>query len=245
MFSFFKKKKEKEEAPRLRVDLHSHFIPGIDDGAQSMEESLTLIAGMERLGYNKLITTPHIMADAYKNTPEIIENGLSKLRKALIKAGITIEIDAAAEYYLDDGFIELLNQKKVMSVNGKYLLFETSYVSKPLRTEEMIFEIGSAGYIPVMAHPERYRYIKDPLKEYGRFKELGVLFQVNLNSLTGQYGKSAMRLAETLSQEGMIDFLGSDAHHEKHVKNLENVFQSDIYKEVFQKNKILNDTLVS
>ena len=244
MFSFFKKKEEKKTAPQLKVDLHSHLIPGIDDGSQSMEESLTLLRGMEALGYQKVITTPHIMTDAYKNTPQIINEGLAELREAALEEGIKVEIDAAAEYYLDDGFVDLLEQGEMMTVNGKYLLFETSYVSKPLRTEEMIFEITSAGYTPIMAHPERYRYIKEPLKEYGRFKELGVLFQVNLNSFGGHYGKSAKILADFLSKNGMIDFLGSDVHHQKHVSTLEAVFLSDAYREIFSHNEILNHKLI-
>ncbi len=107
----------------------------------------------------------------------------------------------------------------------------------------MIFEITSAGYTPVMAHPERYRYIRDPLKEYGRFKELGVLFQVNLNSLGGHYGKSAKVLADFLSRNGMIDFLGSDVHHQKHISSLEAVFASESYREIYSRNEILNRTL--
>ncbi|KYJ87602.1 tyrosine-protein phosphatase [Sulfurovum riftiae] len=244
MFSFFKKKEEKKSAPRLRVDLHSHLIPGIDDGSQSMEESLSLLRGMKSLGYEKVITTPHIMSDAYKNTPKNIKEGLIKLRETALNEGIEIEINAAAEYYLDDGFVDLLEQGEMMTVNGKYLLFETSYVSKPLRTEEMIFEITSAGYTPIMAHPERYRYIKEPMKEYGRFKELGVLFQVNLNSFGGHYGRSAKVLADFLSKNGMIDYLGSDVHHQKHVSSLKNIFLSDVYREIFEHNKILNHQLV-
>ena len=240
MFSFFKKKEEKKPVPQLRVDLHSHLIPGIDDGSQSMEESLSLLRGMRSLGYEKVITTPHIMSDAYKNTPKNIKEGLAKLREATLNEGIEIEIDAAAEYYLDDGFVDLLEQGEMMAVNGKYLLFETSYVSKPLRTEEMIFEITSAGYTPIMAHPERYRYIKEPMQEYGRFKELGVLFQVNLNSFGGHYGRSAKVLADFLSKNGMIDYLGSDVHHQKHVSSLKNIFLSDAYGKIFEHNQILN-----
>jgi len=245
MFSFFRKKeKQNIKIPKLKLDLHSHLIPGIDDGSQSMEESLLLLREMEALGYQKLIITPHIMSDAYKNTPEIIKSGLLELRTAALKEGIKIEIDAAAEYYLDDGFIALIEQGNMLTVNKKYLLFETSYVSKPLGTEEMIFEITSAGYMPVMAHPERYRYIKDPMKEYGRFKELGVLFQVNLNSFGGHYGKSAKILADFLSRNGMIDFLGSDVHHQKHISTLKTVFLSDTYRKIFESNEILNDRLI-
>jgi len=244
IFSLFGKKKEKERGKTLKVDLHSHLIPGIDDGSASMEESLLLLKGIEALQYQKVITTPHIMLDAYKNTPQIINEGLDSLRKAAKAEGIEVEIEAAAEYYLDDGFYDLLEKGDMLTINGEYLLFETSYVSKPLQLEEMIFEIGAAGYRPLMAHPERYRYIKDYKKEYGRFKELGVMFQVNLNSFGGHYGRDAKHKAEFLSQEGMIDFLGSDVHHKKQVVTLEGVFQSDAYSDIFKNNTILNDTLV-
>ena len=244
IFSFFNKKKESERGPVLKVDLHSHLIPGIDDGSQSMEESLSLLKGMEALGYEKVITTPHIMLDAYRNTPEIILNGLKTLREAAIKEGITLKIEAAAEYYLDDGFEDLLRKGDILTIYENYLLFETSYFAKPLQLEEMIFSITSAGYIPLMAHPERYRYVKDPLKEYGRFKELGVMFQVNLNSFGGHYGKDAKQKANFLRKEGMIDFLGSDVHRIRQVKTLSEVFSSDAYRDIFRHNTILNDELI-
>ncbi len=244
IFSFFKKKEVKERGPVLKVDLHSHLIPGIDDGSRSMKESLSLLKGIEALGYKKVITTPHIMLDAYKNTPEIIQNGLTALRKSALSEGIDIEIEAAAEYYLDDGFETLLKKGDMLTIKGQYLLFETSYFAKPLQLEEMIFSISSSGYIPLMAHPERYRYIKDPQKEYERFKELGVLFQVNLNSFSGHYGKDAKQKADFLSKEGMIDFLGSDVHHAKQVRTLSDVFMSDEYRDIFNHNTILNDTLI-
>ena len=243
MFPFLKGKKEKVRAPTLKIDLHSHLIPGIDDGSQSMEESLSLLQGMEYLGYEKVIITPHIMLDAYRNTPEIINSGLESLRKAAAEINIKVKIDAAAEYYLDDGFYDLLEKGDMLTIKDKYLLFETSYVSKPIQLEDMIFEIAAAGYQPLMAHPERYRYVKNPLKEYCRLKDLGVMFQVNLNSFGGHYGKSAKALATFLSKEGMIDFLGSDVHHKIQVKTLSDVFQSDEYSEIFTRNTILNDTL--
>ena len=243
IFPFFNKRKEKKRGPVLKVDLHSHFIPGIDDGSQSMEESLSLLKGMKALGYEKVITTPHIMIDVYRNTPQIIKEGLLSLREAAKAEGIEIEIEAAAEYYLDEGFYDHLHSGEVMSINNKYLLFETSYVSKPLQLEEMIFEIAAAGYIPLMAHPERYRYVEDPLKEYGRFKELGALLQLDLNSLGGHYGKDAKKKAEILSENGMIDFLGSDVHHLKQTRFLDEVFNGENYTRVWENNTILNHTL--
>ena len=243
IFPFFKKQKEKKRGPVLKVDLHSHFIPGIDDGSQSMEESLSLLKAMETLGYEKVITTPHIMVDVYRNTPKIIKEGLISLRKAAKTEGIGIEIEAAAEYYLDEGFYDHLHSAEVMSIDNKYLLFETSYASKPLQMEEMIFEIAASGYTPLMAHPERYRYVKEPLKEYSRLKELGVLFQLDLNSLGGHYGKDAKRKAEILCKNGMIDFLGSDVHHLKQTRFLDDVFKSENYASVWENNTILNHTL--
>ena len=244
MFSFFKKKKEPLRGPQLKVDLHSHLIPGIDDGSQSMEESLSLVRGLSDLGYEKLITTPHIMSDAYRNGVENILEGLRQLREAIQKEAIEIEIEAAAEYYLDDMFYEELKKPHIMSIGGKYLLFESSYFSKPLQMEEMIFAIGKAGYKPLLAHPERYRYIKDPVKEYGRLKELGVLFQVNLNSFGGHYGQQAKEMADFLSRNGMIDFLGSDIHHRKQVDTLHNVFTMEAYHDIFRNNHIRNDELL-
>ncbi len=243
IFPFFKKQKEKKRGPVLKVDLHSHFIPGIDDGSQSMAESLLLLRRMEALGYEKVITTPHIMIDVYPNTPQIIKEGLASLRKAAKAEGIHIKIEAAAEYYLDEGFYDHLHSGEVMSIKNKYLLFETSYASKPLQLEEMIFEISASGYIPIMAHPERYRYVNDPLKEYGRFKELGVLLQLDLNSLGGHYGRDAKKKAEILSDNGMIDFLGSDIHHSRQTQFLDDVFNSENYSKVWENNTILNDTL--
>ncbi len=243
MFSFFKKEKKQQGKSRLKVDLHSHLIPGIDDGSQSMEESLHLLRGMEALGYKKVITTPHIMMDAYGNTPKSITAGLNTLRKTAKKEGICLEIEAAAEYYLDDGFCDLLKKGDMLTLKGNYLLFETSYMAKPIQLEEMIFEILATGYTPLLAHPERYRYVKDPQKEYGRFKELGVYFQVNLNSFGGHYGKEAKKHAQFLSSHGMIDFLGSDVHHKKQVETLGNVFLLDAYSDIFKHNTILNDTV--
>jgi len=244
-FPFFRKKKrEKRRGPILSVDVHSHLIPNIDDGSQSMEESLALLQGFEELGYEKLIITPHIMSDSYPNSATTILNGLDALRQEAKKNGITLQLEAGAEYYLDEYFFEEMKQEKIMSIANRYVLFESSYISKPLQIEEMIFAIGEAGYEPMMAHPERYRYIHDPEKEYRRFKDLGVHFQVNINSFGGHYGKQAEVLANFLNEAGMIDFLGSDVHHRKQVNTLSTLFYSDIYHNVFENNSIKNDRLL-
>lgn len=245
MFSFFRKKKEAESTergPLLSVDIHSHLIPGIDDGARDMEESISLLKAMAALGYHRVITTPHIMSDGYRNTPGVILEGLKALRETAEKEGIDMEIEAAAEYYLDDGFYEHLRRGDLLSI-GEYLLVETSYLVKPLQFDAMIFDIAAAGYKPMLAHPERYRYIKDLKSEYEMMKEKGIYFQVNLNSLGGHYGRDAKAKADFLNRSGMIDFLGSDIHRLKQAETLKSVQSTESYRTVFENNTILNETL--
>ncbi|MEO8085561.1 MAG: CpsB/CapC family capsule biosynthesis tyrosine phosphatase [Bacteroidota bacterium] len=205
----------------ITVDMHSHLIPGIDDGSKTIEESIALIKRYIALGYKKLITTPHIMSDAYRNTPEIILGGLDKLREAVKREGLTIELDASAEYYLDEDFSRLIKEKKLLSINGKYILFEVSYMNAPDNIGRVIFEIQVAGYIPILAHPERYPFWYNKFEEYYRFKEAGVLLQLNTNSLTGYYGPEAKKIAERMVNENMIDFIGSDMHGTRHMESLE------------------------
>jgi len=241
IFPFFRKKEQ--HVFTLKTDLHSHLIPGIDDGSKNMKESLKLLKGLTNLGFEKVITTPHIMNDCYKNSRENIMYGLYALREEAEKNGIETKVEAAAEYYLDDGFYAHLEAGDILTVGDNYLLFETSYVAKPLQFEEMVFAIASAGYKPILAHPERYRYITDNEKTYKNMKELGLFFQVNSNSFGGHYGKDAQKKAEYLNKEGMIDFLGSDIHHYKQVETLKIVHQTKQYQAIVTKNKILNHTL--
>jgi len=238
MFLFGKKNIQK--VPILRNDLHSHLIPGIDDGSQSIEDTLEILHMMSNLGYKKIITTPHIMADTYRNSTKCILDGLATLREAIFYANIDIKIDVAAEYYLDELFLERLNNGDILTLGGGYLLFETSYISKPINFEEIIFKMTMKGYKPLLAHPERYRYISHPKKIYSRMKELNIYFQLDINSLGGYYGKDALRLAKLLSRWGMIDFLGSDIHYKKQVLYLESVFKSREYQNIWINNNIKN-----
>ncbi len=243
---FFARQKKKDSEislPGLKIDLHSHLIPGIDDGSQSMKESLELLQAMCTLGYEKVITTPHVMADTYQNSTRTILDGLQSLRDAATTEGIEIEIEAAAEYYLDEELITRLERGDILTIGEKYLLFETSYFSKPLNFEEVVYEMQAKGYRAILAHPERYRYINDPQEEFGRMKELGIYFQLDLNSLEGYYGRQAMKHAKLLNEWGMIDFLGSDVHHKKQVSFLKKVFAGRNYRTLLQNNQILNETL--
>jgi len=241
-FSFFQTKNG-HCSHKIKIDLHSHLIPAIDDGAKDMEESIHLLKELELLGYKKVITTPHIMVDSYYNTPNIIMDGLENLKKCAKEEGVLLEIEAAAEYYLDDGFLEHLSSGNILTFGDKYILFETSYYAKPLQFDEILFEIITAGYKPVLAHPERYRYIYNNEEEYQSLKDRGVFFQVNINSFGGHYGKDAKIKAEYLSKKGMIDFLGSDIHHINQVETLDKIRKSNFFCTVFKNNTILNNTL--
>ncbi|WP_231576183.1 tyrosine-protein phosphatase [Hymenobacter sp. DG25B] len=204
--------------------MHSHLLPGLDDGAETLEHAVELLREMQTLGYRKLVMTPHIMGDFYKNTPEGVRTALNNLQQAAQEAGITgLELECAAEYYLDEWFAQKLEATEpLLSFGGnqKYLLFETSYINEPFNLQETIFNLKAAGYQPVMAHPERYTYLYGRFQELEKIRESGVLLQVNLNSLSGYYSSGAKHVAEKLIDAGMVDMLGTDAHHRKHTETL-------------------------
>jgi protein-tyrosine phosphatase len=203
------------------TDIHSHLIPGIDDGVKTDEESLEMLQGLIGLGYKKVITTPHIMNDHYRNTPENIMEGLQKIRSLAAKKNITIEIEAAAEYYIDEGFKSKLESGKILTIAGKYLLFEISYMNAPDNLSQVLFDIGIAGYKPLLAHPERYPFWYPKFEEYHRLKDHGVLFQVNIGSIAGYYGAVPKKIAERLIDENLVDFIGSDLHGVRHLNAMQ------------------------
>jgi tyrosine-protein phosphatase YwqE len=210
----------------LSTDMHSHLLPGIDDGAQDLEESLDLIRQLAGLGYQKLITTPHIMGDFYQNTPAIIEECLATVRQAVEEEGIPVTIEAGAEYYLDEWFPEKLARHEIQSFGDHFLLFETAFMTQPHQLFTSIFDMKVKGYQPVLAHPERYLYLQTDYEQVRKIYEQGVFFQLNLNSLTGYYGSSAEDLAAYLIKEGMVDFAGTDTHGQRHINGLYKVLKS-------------------
>lgn len=232
----------------LGADMHSHLLPGLDDGAETVEHSLDLLRALRALGFRKLVMTPHIMGDFYKNTPEGIRAALERMREAAAAAGLTdVELSCAAEYYLDE-FLgrKLADGTEMLTFGGekRYLLFETSYMNEPLNLYEIIFEMKSQGYRPVLAHPERYTYL------YGRFAEIekmrrdyDVLLQVNLNSLAGYYSPGAKKVAEQLIDGGLVDFVGTDTHHLRHTDTLLRRTVPQPYMQKLLQLPLLNNTL--
>jgi len=247
MFSFFKSKKSITESglnfSKLKTDLHSHLIPGIDDGAQTLEDSITLIKKLIEVGYTKIITTPHIMADYYRNTPDTINRGLDIVREELVRQNISVEIDAAAEYYLDETFESKLAKSDVLTVGKEHLLFELSFVSYPPNLFDIIFKIKSRGLIPILAHPERYNYLGDSLETFQQIKDAGCYLQLNTISLTGYYGKQTQRTAEQLVDNMLIDFIASDMHHIKHAAALASSLNTPYVQRLLTDYQLQNELL--
>ena len=228
----------------LRNDIHSHLIPGIDDGSPDMETTIILLKKFIDLGYKKVITTPHIMSDYYKNTPEIILSGLDKVNEEIIKNNLDIEIEAAAEYNLEPEFEDLLEKNKLLTFGTEnYLLFELSFFDEPTRLNEIIWKMREKGLSPVLAHVERYGYWH---KDYDKIEEMinrGVKIQVNVGSIIGAYGPEVKKVAEKLIEDKVINFVGSDCHHEQHLEMINHASRLPIFHSLIQQEQILNKSL--
>jgi len=224
--------------------MHSHLIPGIDDGAKDIEDSLRLIRGLADLGYRKLITTPHVLSDYYPNTPDIIGQGLTTVKAELKKQGMQMEMQAAAEYMMDDHFTALLEKEEpLLKLKDNMVLVELSFAVPAINLKEILFQINLRGYQPVLAHPERYLYFGAAKGWYDQLKDAGCLFQLNLLSLKGYYGKGSQELAQYLIKKKYIDLLGTDMHHEKHLENLRSARISDAVKKLLDTGLIRNPGL--
>ncbi len=210
----------------LKNDMHSHLIPGIDDGAQTLEDSIALIREFQALGFEGITTTPHIKSDYYPNDAAIINNGLQELRKALSENNIHFPVKAAAEYYVDERFVEMLENESLMTINENEVLIEFSFVFEPMRVHEILFKMQTKGYKPVIAHPERYNYYHIKYDAYRELKDRGCLLQLNAISLTGYYGRTVKDVAERLLEDKLYDYCGSDMHHLRHAETMRKLMRS-------------------
>lgn len=242
MFGIFKNTKPVQNP--IRVDIHSHLLPGLDDGVTSFEESYEIIKNFEERGYKKIITTPHIMSDFYRNTPDIISTKLTELN-TFINGRSSVILEAAAEYYLDETFVELLSSgsSSLLTIGKKYILFETSFVSEPIYLKEAIFKMQSNGLKPILAHPERYQYLINDWELACDIFERGTLFQININSIQGYYSRAVQKMAMKLIKNEMVSFVGSDCHNISHFEALSNTLNTKNYEKLV-KLKLLNNTLL-
>ena len=222
MLSIFKKKTTRliDLFPENFVDIHSHLLPGIDDGSKSMGESVKLITEMNSIGIQNIITSPHILGSTYPNSPEIIN---SKLEAVNTELGLNKPIKSAAEYMLDQQFENFLEAENLLTLKDRYILIEMSFFNAPINLYEILFKIQLKGYIPVLAHPERYPFLHKRFEEFTKLKNAGCKFQLNLLSLSHHYGKEVQQCAQKLLKENYYDFVGTDVHNSGHIEKLKSL----------------------
>ena len=224
MFHIFSKKKFLVDYLHNFVDIHNHILPGIDDGAKNVQESIDLIHGFKELGITNLVTTPHIMSNLYPNTKETITASLDLLTNELLANDLKdISIEAAAEHMIDDSFKELLEQGEVMSMRKQYLLVEMSYLQPSINFDDAIKSIMKKGFFPILAHPERYGYWHTNKANYSKYKKKGVQYQLNLLSLSDYYGPEVQRMALYLLDHGLIDYIATDIHRREQIEFLKEI----------------------
>lgn len=198
------------------VDWHCHILPGVDDGVQTMDEALHILAAYERLGIREVWLTPHIMEDIPNPTARLRERFAELL--AAYKGNVVLNL--AAENMLDKLFEERLEQGDVLPLgkDGRHLLVETSYFNPPMGLDDILRRIQAKGYYPLLAHPERYIYMEE--NDYVRLKSMHIKFQLNLFSLMDLYGKEVRKRAKELQSKGMYDYIGTDLHRIAVLNNL-------------------------
>ncbi len=244
MFSLFNKKVS-ADLSFIGADMHSHLLPALDDGLQTMEQTIEFVSGLHQLGYSKLICTPHIISDIHPNSPQTILPRLKEVQKQIAAHNIPVQIEAAAEYLVDMDFEELLrNNEPLLTFGSNYILIEMSFIAPSPNIESAIFELCIKGLQPVMAHPERYVYFHDSFDKYQRLIDLGCILQVNLLSLSGYYGGYVKKAAEKLIKNNMVQFVGTDMHHEKHKEALMNLATKKEFYQLLQSVDLKNKSLL-
>jgi tyrosine-protein phosphatase YwqE len=228
LFSFFNRSpKEPFPFDQLKTDFHSHILPGIDDGSPDTDTSITLIKGLIELGYENLVGTPHVMEDIWKNDDRSILRSHTLLNTSLREAGINNDIRPAAEYLVDGNFENLLrNKEKLLTIKDNWVLIEVSFIAPPPQLREVIFEMQLQGYQPVFAHPERYNFYHHRKNALEEIRNAGCLLQCNLLSFAGYYGPNVLKAAESMATNEVVDLLGTDLHHQRHLEALQQLKRS-------------------
>lgn len=226
----------------LGTDLHSHLLPGIDDGAPDLETSIELIQAIKRLGFKKIITTPHVMADIYPNSRNLILRKKEEVQEAIENLGIEIEFDAAAEYYMDPNFAAMIKSEPLLTLPGNRVLVEMSFYQPNRNLHQILFDLQMKGYRPILAHPERYPYYRTA-DDYENLKAMGCDLQINILSLAGYYGNPVQTAATTILELGFAEFLATDLHHARHAENLRHALSNELVVKVLGEYSFQNERL--
>lgn len=242
MWTIFNRKRQYPDLQWMHVDMHSHILPGIDDGCENAEQSVELLQRLEALGLKQFYFTPHIVQDMHPNTPETIAKAFDRLRQ---EGMAHLTTGYAAEYMVDTAFDQQFarNPRNLLCLPGGHVLIEMSYIEESKLIEKVAFDLQMEGYIPILAHPERYIYYHRDPKKIERFQDIGCLLQLNLLSLIGYYGRNERRIAKYLLEKGMINLVGTDVHHERHVRALETGVNQENLRTHFKNCEILNEEL--
>lgn len=239
---FFQKAKKTVPFDQLiNVDIHAHLIPNIDDGPENMVDAIQLIRGLVTLGYKKLTATPHVYSQFYPNSMEAISEAFTALQEEVKKEKIPVQLECAAEYYLEESFEKLLEKDEILKLGDNRVLVETSLLAQDPKLLHYIFNIQMKGLQPVLAHPERYTYMSE--KDYRQLLDAGCEFQLNLLSLAGHYGKEVLKKAKYLLKQQYIHFVGSDVHHIEHLNKQTKFIRSGKAASLLQQQHLLNNSL--
>lgn len=230
----------------LEVDVHNHILPYLDNGPENMEMAISLCEDLVKRGFKKCITTPHIMAGYYNNTEELIVIKCKMLNQALEENDVPLQVEYGAEYYLDEHFLGMLSSTEkpiTLGRNNNYVLFETSFVEQFNKVIQAVDHFRNMGYRPVLAHPERYVYLDTENGRFEKLQNMGVLFQVNINSLSGYYSKQAKLKVEHLIKHDMVSFLGSNVHKDIEAESLDYAMTNPYFRLALESGRLLNNTL--
>ena len=244
LFDIFNIRKSKFSFSEIAVDFHSHLIPNVDDGSKSIEETIEILQYLKSIGYQKIITTPHIMSEGFDNNSINLKENFEKIKE---QCEVILPFELAAEYYIDENFEKLIEENDILSFGDKYVLIETSMNYEFPIFKECIFKLLNKGYNPILAHPERYSFIyneKNALKKYESLSDLGILFQLNLFSLLGIYNEKIKKTAEMLIDNNLIDFVSSDIHSSKQLKLFEEIRDNKYLQKMINSQILENKNLI-
>ena len=245
MFNIFQRKSKKDAKLFYTTDVHSHILPGVDHGSQSVEESLEMLQAQLDMGISHVMCTSHVTAETFENTPESLTAAYEELKNAIAREGLPINIYVSAEYRIDEYWTQEYEAGHLLPLPGNHVLLENSFAQELIGIDNMMFELQVKGYRPILAHPERYRYYNDRRDRYKTLHNASVKFQINILSLAGYFGKGARERALWLIQNNLCDMLGSDMHNMEHARLIKEYIGSKDWRKLCEKydlpNRIVND----
>ena len=249
MIRLFKKKPNEAVKLPIYTDIHCHIVPGVDDGSPDTATSIELLSRMKEWGLRRIYASPHVADDVFENSPDTLDPALEELQEAVKKTSLDMVIERHAEYRIGELSTRQIEQGIATTLPKDYIVIENSCMQEPWNLENFVFNLKLKGLVPILAHPERYRYYNSTgstgKQRYSELHHKGLLFQTNILSLAGQYAYTDRETAEWLISMGFVDFLGTDLHNHRHADTIEAYLRTNKARKHFDalKGRLLNDTL--